>query len=144
MRELRSITVAKLKCLFALVHRIMYTPIEDVVNYFKEIRTLSGPIECTSLVTRIALNIGCLEMHNVAYIKGDVPILHLSHFVHAPVLCEKLNHSISMSYEGGNKVLQLPNQAYLLRSCDQLTMQLNTLENACHNISRPPRTSESA
>jgi hypothetical protein len=40
--------------------------------------------------------------------------------VHAHVLREEPDHSISMLYEGGNKVLWLPNQAYLLRSCDQL------------------------
>jgi hypothetical protein len=59
-------------------------------------------------------------MHNVAYIKGDVPILGLSHFVHTHVLCEEPDHSISMLYEGANMVLRLPNQAYLLHSCDQL------------------------
>jgi hypothetical protein len=64
-RELYSVTVAKLKCLFAMVHRIKYTLVADIINYIKEIHTPSGPIECTSLVTCIALNIGCPEMHNV-------------------------------------------------------------------------------
>jgi hypothetical protein len=117
--ELHSITVAELKCLFAMVHRIKYTPVADIVYYFKKIRTLSGPIECTSWVTCIALNIGCPEMHNVAYIEEDVPILVLSYFVHAHVLREETDHSISMLHEGANKVLQLPNQAYLLCSCDE-------------------------
>jgi hypothetical protein len=122
MWELHSVTVVKLKCLFAMVHRIKYTPIANIVDYFKEIHTLSGPIECTSLVTHIALNIGCPEVHNVAYIKGDVPILGLSQFVHVHVVCEEPDHSISMLYEGGNKLLRLPNQAYLLCSYDQLIM----------------------
>jgi hypothetical protein len=144
MWELHSITVAELKCLFSMVHRIKYTVVADIVDYFKEISTLSGPIECTSLVTHIDLNIGCSEMHKVAYIEGDVPILGLSHFVHAHVLCEGPNYSISMLYQGGNKVLRLPNQVYLLRSYDQLIMQRNTLENACCSISGPPRTREHA
>jgi hypothetical protein len=140
MRELCSVTITELKCLFSMVHRIKYTPIADIVDYFKEIHTLSGPIECTSLVTRIALNIRCPEMHNVAYIEGGVLILGLSHFVHTHVLREELDHSISMLYEGGNKMLRLPNQAYLLCSCDQLIVQLNTLENMHRSISGPPRT----
>jgi hypothetical protein len=123
-----------------MVHRIKYTPVADIVDYIKEIRTLGGPIECTSLVTRIALNIGCPGMHNVAYIMGDVPILGLYHFVHAHVLREEPDHSISMLYEGVNKVLRLPNQAYLLYSCDQLIMQLNTMQNARHSILGPPHT----
>jgi hypothetical protein len=139
-QELHFVSVAELKCLFAMVHRIKYTPIDDIVDYIKEIRILSIPIECTSLVTHIALNIGCPEMHNVAYIEGDVPILGLYHFVHAHALREEPNLSIAMLYEGGDKVLRLPNQAYLLCSCDQLIVQLNTLVNACCGISGPPRT----
>jgi hypothetical protein len=60
--------------------------------------------------------------------------------MHAHVLCEGSDHSISMLYEGGNKVLQLPNQAYLMCSCDQLIVQLNTLENVHRSISGTPRT----
>jgi hypothetical protein len=123
-----------------MVHRNKYTTVAAIVDYFKEIRTLSRPIECTSLVTHIALDIGCLEMHKVAYTEGDVTILGLSHFVHDHVLREEPDHSISMLYEGGNKVLRLPNQAYLLHSCDQLIIQLNTLENVHRSISGPPRT----
>jgi hypothetical protein len=88
MQELHSVTVVELKCFFAMVHRIKYTPVADIVDYFKEIRTLSGPIECTSLVTRIALNIGCPEMHNVSYIKGDVPILVFL-TLYTPMFCVK-------------------------------------------------------
>jgi hypothetical protein len=123
-----------------MVHRVKYTLVANIVDYFKEIHTLSGSIECTSLVTHISLNIECPEMHNVAYIEGDVPILGLSHFVHTHVLCEEPDHSITMLYEGGNKVLRLPNQANLLRSYDQLIVQLNTSENVRHSISKPPRT----
>jgi hypothetical protein len=129
-----------LNAFFAMVHSLKYTLIADIVDYFQEIYTLSGPIKCTSLVTRIAVNIGCPEKHNVAYIEGGVPILGLSHFVHAHVLREESNHSISMLYEGGNKVIGLPNQAHLLRSCDQVIVQLNTLENVHRSISGPPRT----
>jgi hypothetical protein len=34
MVELRSITTPELKCLFAMVNRIKYTPIADIVDYF--------------------------------------------------------------------------------------------------------------
>jgi hypothetical protein len=36
-RELHSVTVAELKCLFAVVHRIKYTLIANIVIYFREI-----------------------------------------------------------------------------------------------------------
>jgi hypothetical protein len=85
--ELCSVTVAKLKCIFAMVHRIKYVPIADIVDYFKEIHTLSRPIECTSLVTCIALNIGCSEMHKVAYIEGYLSLVLLT--LCTPTFCVK-------------------------------------------------------
>jgi hypothetical protein len=119
-QELHSVTFTEHKCIFAMVHGIKYTLVANIVDYFREICTLSRSNECTSLVTRIALNIGFPEMHNEAYIEGDAPILGLSHFVHAHVLHQELDHSISVLYEGGNKVLWLPNQGNLLCSYDQL------------------------
>jgi hypothetical protein len=74
MRELRSTTVVELRCLFAMVCKIRYFLVADIVDYFKEIHTLTGPIECTSMVTRLSLNLGCPEMSHMSYIKGDVLI----------------------------------------------------------------------
>jgi hypothetical protein len=61
MVELRSVVTPELKCLFAMVNRIKYTPVADIVDYFKNVHKMSGPIECTSMVTQIAMNLGCLE-----------------------------------------------------------------------------------
>jgi hypothetical protein len=106
MAELHSVTIAELKCLFAMVNRIKYTPVADIVNYFINVSKISGPIECTSLATRIAMNLG---YSNLAYIEGDVPILGLDHFVHAHILHEEPNYSVSMLY--GRKAIWLPNPA---------------------------------
>jgi hypothetical protein len=70
MAELHSIATPELKCLFAMVNRIKYTPIADIVDYFKNVHKMSGPIKCTSIVTRIAMNLGCPKMANLAYIEG--------------------------------------------------------------------------
>jgi hypothetical protein len=70
MTELRSIATPKLKCLFAMVNRFKHTPVADIVDYFKKVHKMSGPIECTSMVTRITMNLGCPEMANLAYIEG--------------------------------------------------------------------------
>jgi hypothetical protein len=107
MVELHSITTPELKCLFAMVNRIKYTHVADIVNYFKNVHKISGPIECTSMVTRIVMNLGCPEMANLAYIEGDVHILGLDHFVHAHILREEPDHSLSMLY--GRKAIRLPN-----------------------------------
>jgi hypothetical protein len=75
MEELCFVTTPELKCLFAMVNRIKYTPVADIVDYFKNMHKMSGPIKCTSRVTQIAMNLWCLEMANLAYIEGDVPDL---------------------------------------------------------------------
>jgi hypothetical protein len=70
MVELHSVATPQLKCLFAMVNRIKYTPVADIVDYFKNVHKMSGPIEFTSMVTQIAMNLGCPEMANLAYIEG--------------------------------------------------------------------------
>jgi hypothetical protein len=75
MVELRSITTPELKCLFAMVNIIKYTPIADIVNYFTNVSKISEPIECTSLVTWIAMNLGYSDL---AYIEGVYLLLVLT------------------------------------------------------------------
>jgi hypothetical protein len=40
MAELRSVATPKLKYLFAMVKRIKYTPIDDIVDYFKNVHKI--------------------------------------------------------------------------------------------------------
>jgi hypothetical protein len=103
MVELRSVTTPELKCLFAMVDRIKYTHVANIVDYFTNVSKILGPIECTSLVTRIATNFGYSDL---AYIEGDVPVLGLDHFVHAHILHEEPDYSVSMLY--GCKTIGLP------------------------------------
>jgi hypothetical protein len=107
MAELRSVTTPELKFLFAMVNRIKYTPIADIVDYFKNVPKISGPIECTFMVTRIAMNLGCQKMVNLAFIEGNVLVLGLDHFVQAHILCKEPDHSLSMLYSC--KAIRLPN-----------------------------------
>jgi hypothetical protein len=112
MTELHSVATPKLKCMFAMVNRIKYTLVADIVDYFKNVYKMSRPIECTSMVTQIAMNLGCSEMANLAYIEGDVTILSLDHFVHAHIMHEEPDHSLSMLY--GCKAIWLPNSGLRL------------------------------
>jgi hypothetical protein len=117
MVELHSVTTTELKCLFAMVNMIKYTPIADIVDYFTNVSKISGPIECTSLVTQIAMNLGYSDL---AYTEGDVPVLGLDHFVHAHISREEPGYSVSMMY--GRKEIRLPNPALRLYSCESLTL----------------------
>jgi hypothetical protein len=106
MAELHYVTTPELRCLFAMVNRIKYTHVADIVNYFTNVSKISGPIECTSLVTQIAMNLGYSDL---AYIGGDVPVLGLDHFVHTHILREEPDYSVSTLY--GRKTIRLPNPA---------------------------------
>jgi hypothetical protein len=75
------------------------------------------------MVTRIAMNIGCPKMANLAYIEGGVPDLGLDHFVHVHILRKEPNHFLSMLY--GCKMIQLPNMCFRLYSCKSLTLQFD-------------------
>jgi hypothetical protein len=120
MVELPSVATSKLKCLFAMVNRIKYTPVADIVDYFKNVHKMSGPIECTSMVTQIAMNLGCPEVANLAYIEGDVPILGLDHFVHVHILHMEPDHFLFMLY--GRKAIRLPNLGLQLYSCESIIL----------------------
>jgi hypothetical protein len=142
MAELLSLTTSELKCLFAMINRIKYTPVADIIDYFKNVHKMSGPIKCTSMVTRIAMNLGCLKMANLANIEGDVLDLGLDHFVHAHILREEPDHSLSMLY--GRKVIRLPNPSLRLYSCKSLTLQFDQMGEARHSFAGPPCTHRQA
>jgi hypothetical protein len=65
MVELHSIATPQHKYLFAIVNRIKYAPVADIVDYFKNVHKMSGHIECASTLTRIAMNLGCPKMTNL-------------------------------------------------------------------------------
>jgi hypothetical protein len=138
MVELRSVAIPELKYLFAMVNRIKYTSVVDIINYFKNVHKMLGPIEYTSMVTRITMNFGCPKMANLAYIEGDVSILGLDHFIYTHILREKPNHSLFMLY--GRKAIRLPNPGLRLYSCESFTLQFDQMEEARHSFAGPPRT----
>jgi hypothetical protein len=135
MVELHSVTTVELKCLFAMVNRIKYTPVADIVDYFTNVSKILGPIECTSLVTQIPMNLGYSDLD---YIEGDVPILGLHHFVHTHILHEEPDYSVSMLY--GRKAIRLLNPALWLYSYESLTLQFDRMREAHHSFIGPPRT----
>jgi hypothetical protein len=82
MVELRYVATPELKCLFPMVNRTKYTPVADIVDYLKNVHKMLRPIECTSMVTRIDMNLGCPEMANLAYIEGDAFLVLTILFTH--------------------------------------------------------------
>jgi hypothetical protein len=67
---------------------------------------MSGPLN-VPLWSPIDINLGYSDL---AYIEGNVPVLGLDHFVHAHILREEPDYSISMLY--GHKAIRLPNPTF--------------------------------
>jgi hypothetical protein len=90
------------------------------------------------MVTRIAINLGCPEMANLAYLEGDVPVLGLDHFVHTHIWSEESNHSLFILYS--HKAIRLPNPGLCLYSCKSLTLQFDWMGEARHTFTGSPMT----
>ena len=64
----RTVRMDDLKLLYDMVKRIKVSPVKFVMHQWLEVFTLTGDVECTSLVTRIAQNLGLLNNALISYI----------------------------------------------------------------------------
>ena len=67
--DFRTVRIDELKLLCAMVKRRKVSPIKFMMKQWKEVFELKGDVGYTSLVTRIAQNLGLLENASVAYIE---------------------------------------------------------------------------
>ena len=77
----------ELKLLYAMVNKRKVLPVQFMMKQWKEIPKLKRDVGCTSLVTRIAKNLGLLENASIAYI-DDIPHWYIDYkyFVQAHML----------------------------------------------------------
>ena len=69
--DFHTVRVDDLKLLYALVKRRKVSPIKFMMNQWKEVFELKGDVQCTSLVTHIAQNMGLLD--NASISPMDIP-----------------------------------------------------------------------
>ena len=62
----RIVRVDDLKLLYAMVKRRKVSPVKFMMNQCKDVFYLMGDVECTSLVTRIAQNLGLLSNASIS------------------------------------------------------------------------------
>ena len=90
--DFRTVRNDELKLLYAMVKRRKVSPVKFMMKQWTEILELKGDVGCTSLVTRIAKNLGVLENASVAYI-DDIPqwYIEYEYFVQAHMLKKNNN-----------------------------------------------------
>ena len=82
----RTMMIDDLKLLYAMVKRRKVSPVKFMIHHWLEFFTLTGDIECTSLVTRIAQNLGLLNNASVSYITKEHLYIDFNYFCQAQLL----------------------------------------------------------
>ena len=97
--DFRTIKNDELKLLYAMVKRRKVSPVKFMMKQWKEIPKLKGDVGSTSLITRIAKNLGLLENASVTYI-DDIPHWYIDYeyFVQAHMLIKNNNGQLVIMY----------------------------------------------
>jgi hypothetical protein len=69
--DVRIVHVDELRVLYAMVNKIKFFPVKFMDRQWLENFLLVGPVECTSLITRIAQSLGVLQ-NFLTYIRPDL------------------------------------------------------------------------
>jgi hypothetical protein len=114
----------ELKLLYAMVKRRKVS-IQFMMKQWKEIHELKEDVECTSLVTSIAKNLGLLKNASVAYI-DDIPRRHIDYeyFNHAHMLKRKKDGKLVMMYVDYITEIPLPDRNLGLYAVDSFVFDL--------------------
>ena len=126
----------ELMILYAMVNKIRVSPAKAVVKQWLTNFRMMGPIECTSLVTRIASNLRILDGNPVPSIEGPRALIDETYLVQGHTLKKGPNNSLvffSLGY------VPLPNVGYHLYNYRSLAISFVPQEEACqHSVSGLP------
>jgi hypothetical protein len=75
-----------LKLLYAMVKRRKVSPIKFMMHQWLDVFTLTGDVECTSLVTWIAQNRGLLKNALISFIDEQCLYIDFEYFYQAQIL----------------------------------------------------------
>ena len=75
---------------------------------------MTSPIECTSLITRIATRIGALEGNFIPFIEGDHTYIDEAYLIQGHTLKKGPNDSLIFFYFGFTNEISLPNAEFHL------------------------------
>jgi len=116
----------ELKLLYAMNHKIRVSPVNLLVAFWQGVFSRGGPIEFTSLITRIADTMDLLNgAHPFEFITTDRGIITKEYFAHAHMLKRGPRGGLKMIYHGHIAEVPLPNEKRQLYRVRQLTFDLD-------------------
>ena len=129
----------ELMILYAMVNKIRVSPAKAMVKQWLTNFKMTGPIECTSLVTRIASNMEILDGNPIPFIEDPRALIDEAYLVQGYTLKKDPNDSLVFFFLGYANEIPLPNVGYHLYNCRSLTMPLVPQEqNRRHSVSSLP------
>ena len=125
----------ELLILYAMVNKTKISPAQALVRQWLSNFKMTGPIEFTSLITRIATRIGALEENFIPFIEGNHVYIDEDYLIQGHTLKKGPNDSLIFFYMGYTNEILLPNAEFHLYNCHSLTIPLVPREGACRHRS---------
>ena len=107
-----------------MINKIRVSPARAMVKQWLTNFRMMGPIECTSLVTRIVSNMGILEGNLIRFIEDDRVLISVFYLVQGHILKKSPNDSLVFFSLGYSNEIPLPSTKYHLYNCRSLTTPL--------------------
>ena len=120
----------ELLILYAMVNKIKISPAQALVKQWLSNFKTMGPIECTSLITRIATCVGALEGNSIPFIEDDRAYIDESYLIQGHMLKRGPNDSLIFFFVGYTNKTSQPNAEFYLYNCRSLTIPLIPREGA--------------
>jgi len=120
--DTRTVRADDLKFMYAMVKKKKVSPVKFMMSQWLEVFILVGDVECTSLVTRIATNMGLMQRSFVLFIT-EHPYIDFEYFWQ-PHILKKENGRTIMMYHSYTTEIPLPNRNYGLYVVQSFTINL--------------------
>ncbi len=125
--DLRPIRGDELIIMFAKVRKTKVAPVKYMIRQWLESIKYNAPVECTSLITRIANGHGVITTDQIEYIFTVHPYVDETYLMQGHILKHGADGSLIYFFPCTNEI-PLPNAGYHLYNCQELTIPLQTIE----------------
>ncbi len=119
--DLRPIRGDEFTIMFAMVRKIKISLVKCMIRQWLESMRFSAPIECTSLIARIAKGLGVVS-DQIAFISTACPCIDENYLVQGHIMKHGVGGSLIYFFLGCINEIPLPYAGYHLYNCHELTI----------------------
>jgi len=113
-----------------MVNKIKISPAQALVKQWLSNFKMTGPIDCTSLITCITTCVSALEGNFIRFIEGDCTYIDEAYLIQGHTLKKGSDDSLVFFFMGYTNEISLPNAEFYLYNCRSLTIPLIPREGA--------------